>query len=84
MEVVAGFVMYGGDEETVVVAFTVQMFGVVGEMEGGAGGGGAYRAFAFKVLQAGVEGFPLMTQQAFALGVVLPAVLAGVVPGGGG
>lgn len=59
------------------------VFGVVGQGEGGAGSCRVHGALAVKLFHSGVGGLALVAEQAFAVGTVLPGVLAGVVPSDG-
>ncbi len=77
------FVGDGGDEKLAVFLGVTIMLGVVGQHEGGAGGGTADGALAVVLLQACVDGLALVAEHALAVGAVRPGVLARVVPGGG-
>lgn len=78
-----GFMGDGGDQEVALFRIVPVVFGVVGEREGGSGGRAAHGALAVELFQPGIDGLTLVEQHAFAVGIVLPGVLAGVVPGGG-
>jgi hypothetical protein len=80
-EVVAGVVGDAGDQEAAGVGAIALVFGVFGEAEAGARGGGAHGAAGVVLLGAGVEGLALVAEHAFAVGGALPGVLAGVVVG---
>ena len=73
------FVADGSDQELALFRGIQIMFGVVGQGEGRAGRGAADGALAVELFQAGVDGLALVAKHAFAVGAVLPGVLAGVV-----
>ena len=76
---VAGFVGDGGDQELALLQGIKIMLGVLGQGEGCSWRSTAHAALPGVLLHAGIDGLTLVEQHAFAVGRVLPGILAGVV-----
>ncbi len=78
-QVGTGFVGDGGDQEFALFQAIEIVLGVVGQRKGGTGGCAAHGALPGVLLHPGIDGLTLVEQHAFAVGRVLPGILAGVV-----
>src|SRR5574343_1676520 len=82
-EIITSLMGYGSDKEVALFRGVEIVFRMVSQRESGARGCATRGALPGVLLEAGVDGLSLVAEHAFAVGVVLPRVLAGVMPGRG-